>query len=121
MKGNQYLLNRQITSNNMTGKPLPFSYRSRSNSREQRDNSWHTSPNKSYQNTSKPYYGNSKFTPPSRNGSPYPRPQNYQKHTSNNNNNSRDQSPHYNRDGNRSRRPFSRNRLRNIRVILTHF
>ena len=38
MKGNQNLPNRQVTSNNMTGKPLPFSHRSRSNSREHRNN-----------------------------------------------------------------------------------
>ena len=64
MKGNQNLPNRQITSNNMTGKPLPFSYCSPSNSREERDNSRHRSPNKNYQNTLIPYYGNSNFKPP---------------------------------------------------------
>ena len=46
MKGNQNLPNRQVTSNNMTGKPLPFSHRSRINSREYRNNSRHRSPNK---------------------------------------------------------------------------
>ena len=46
MKGNQNLPNRQVTSNNMTGKPLPFSNRSRSNSREHRNNSRHRSLNK---------------------------------------------------------------------------
>ena len=39
MKGNQNLPNRQVTSNNLTSKPLPFSRRSRSNSREQRNHS----------------------------------------------------------------------------------
>ena len=39
MKGNQNLPNIQVTSNNLTGKPLPFSYRSRSNSRENKINS----------------------------------------------------------------------------------
>ena len=74
MKGNQNIPNRQVTSNNMTGKPLPFSHRSCSNSREHRNHSRHRSPNKFSQNNSKPYYGNSNFKPPSRNGSPYPRP-----------------------------------------------
>ena len=74
MKGNQNLPNRQVTSNNMTGKPLPFSYRSRSNSRENINNSRHRSPHKFSQNNSKPYYGNSNFKPPSRHGSPYPKP-----------------------------------------------
>ena len=111
MKGNQNLPNKQVTSNNMTGKPLPFSHRSRSNSRDQRNHSRHRSPNKFSQNNSKPYYGNSNFKPPSRNGSPYPRP-NFQ---TNSQYKSRPQSPHYNGHGYRLRRPFSRNRLRNVR------
>ena len=98
MKGNQNLPNRQFTSKNMTGKLLPFSHRSRSNSREQRNHSRNRSPNKFSRNNSKPYYGNSNLKPPSRNGSPYPRP-NFQ---TNSQFNSRTQSPHYNRDGNRS-------------------
>ena len=110
MKGNQNLPNRQITSNNVTGKPQPFPYCSRSNSREHRNNSRHRSPNKFPKNNSKPFYGKSNFKPPSRNGSPYPR-SNFQSNTQNN---SRPQSPYYNRDGNCSRRPFSRNRLRNV-------
>ena len=56
MKGNQNLPNRQISSNNMRGKPLPFSYHSRSNSREHRNNSRHRSSNKFSQSNSKPYY-----------------------------------------------------------------
>ena len=109
-KGNHNLPNRQVTSNNVTSKPLPFSHRSRSNSREQRNHSRHGSPNKFSQNNSKPNYGNSNFKPPSRNGSSYPRP-NFQ---TNSQYKSRPQSPYYNRDGNRFRRPFSRNRLRNV-------
>ena len=70
MKGNQILPNRKVTPNNLTGKPLPFSHRSRSNSREHQNNSRHRSLNKFSQNNSKPYYGNSNFKPPSRNGSP---------------------------------------------------
>ena len=115
MKGNQNLPNRHVKSNNMTGKPLSLSNRCRSNSGEQRNHSRHRSPNKFSQNISKPYYGNNNFRPPSRNGSPYPRP-NFQ---SNSQYNSRAQSPHYNRDGNRSRRPFSRNRLRNVKKYIT--
>ena len=114
MKGNQDLPNRQATSNNMTSKPLPFSHRSRSNSREHRNQSRHRSPNKFSQNDIKPNFGNNIFKPPIGNGSPYPRPifqTNYQY-------NSRPQSLHYNRDGNRSRRPFSRNRLRNVRIYI---
>ena len=94
----------------MTGKSLPFSHRSSSNSREHRNNSRQKSPNKFSQNNLKPYYGSSNFKPPSRDGSPYPRP-NFQ---NNSQYNSRLQSPHYNRDGNHSRRRFSRNRLRNF-------
>ena len=41
MKGNQNLPNSQVTSNKMTGRPLPSSHRSRSNSREYRTNSRH--------------------------------------------------------------------------------
>ena len=108
MKGNQNLPNRQVTSNNMTGK-LPFPFCSRSNSRD-RKNSRHRSPHKHPQSNSKPYYGNSIFKPPSRNGSPYPKT-NFYKNT----NNSRPQSPYNNRDGHRSQRPFSRNRLRIVR------
>ena len=107
MKGNRNLPNRQITSNNMTGKPLQFSYRSRSSSREHRNHSRHRSP-KFLQINSKPYYGNSHFKPPRRNGSPYPTPNLQTKSQYN----SRPQSPYYNRDGNRSRRQFSQNRLR---------
>ena len=111
MRGNQNLPNRQVTSNNMSGKPLPFPHCSRCNSRDQRNHSRHRSPSKLSQNNSKPYYGNSNFKPPSSNGSPYPRP-----NTQNNSQyKSRPQSPHYNRDGNRSRRPFSQNRLRDVR------
>ena len=78
MKGNQNLPIKQVTSNNMTGKPPQFSYRSRSNSRDRRDNSRHRSPNKSPNLNSKPYYGNNNVKPPSRNGSPYPRSSNNQ-------------------------------------------
>ena len=64
--------------------------------------------------------------PLSRHGSPYTRSSNYQnKPTYNTNNthsnNSRPQSPHYNRDGNRSRRPFSRNQLRNVTHYINSF
>ena len=99
----------------MTGKPLPLSLRSRSNSRECRTNSRHRSPNKIQQSNSKPYYGNNNFKPPSGSDSPYPRLQKSQNTLSFN---SRPQSSHYNRDGNRSRRPFSRNRLRNVRKYI---
>ena len=61
IKRNQNLPNREITSNNMTGKPLPFSYCSRSKSREHRNNSRHRNPSKFSQSNSKPYYGNSKL------------------------------------------------------------
>ena len=111
MKGNQNLPNRQVTSNNMTGKPLPFSHPSRSISREHRNHLRHRSPNKLSKNNSKPFYANSNCKPPSRNGSPYPRT-NFQ---TNSQYNSRPQSPHYNQDGNCSRRPFLRNRLHNVR------
>ena len=48
MKGNQNLLNRQVTSNNMTGKPLPISHCSRSKSREHCNNSRHISQTNSH-------------------------------------------------------------------------
>ena len=111
MKGNQKLPNRQVTSNNMTGKPLSILHRSRSSSREQRNHSRQRCPKKFSQNNSKPYYGKINFKQPTRNGSPYLRP-NFQ---NNSQYNSRPQSSHYNRKGNRSRRPFSRYRLRNVR------
>ena len=112
MKGNQNVPNKQVTSNNMTGKPLPFPHRSRSNSREHRNNSKHRRPNKFSQTNSKPYYVYSKIKPPSRSGSSYLRPSNFQKSL---NDNFRTQSPHCNKDRNRSRQPFSRNRLGNVR------
>ena len=123
MKGNQKFPNQQVTSNIITGKTLPFSYRCRSNSRDHRDNSRHRSPNEFSHSNSKPYHGNSNFKPPSRNGSQNPRRSNYQKKTNDNtyntySNNSRPQSPHYNGDGNRSRRPLSRNRLLNVRKYI---
>ena len=116
MKGKQNHPNKQVTSNSMTGKPLPFSHCSRSNRRENRYTSRHRSPSKSSHSNSKPYYDNSNFKPPSRNGSPYQRLSNYQKKSSYNthnacSNNSRPQSLFYNRDGNRPRRPFSHNPL----------
>ena len=96
----------------MIGKPLPFPYRSRSDSTDHLDNSRRRIPNKYSLSNSKHHYGNSNFKPPSRKGSPYPRTSNSQNkpnYNNNNNtysNNSRQQSPHYNRDGKRSRRPF---------------
>ena len=104
----------------MSGKPSPFAYRSRIISRDPRDNSRHRSPNKSSNSNLKPFYGNSKFKPTIRNCSPYLRSSNYQNklnYNTNNayTNNSRPQSPYHNRDGNPSRRPFSRNRLTNVR------
>ena len=74
MKGNQNPANIQVTSKNMISKPLPFSNRSRGNSSEPRNHSRHRIPNKLSQINPKPYYGNGNFKPPSRNGSPYPRP-----------------------------------------------
>ena len=115
MKGNQNLPNRQVTSNNMTGRPLPFPYRSRSNSRD-RNNSRQRSPHKYTQNNSKPYYGNSNFKPPSRIGSPYPKP-NFYKKTSN----SRPQSPYNNKDGNRPDDHSHEIALEMSETILTHY
>ena len=57
MKGNQNLPNRQATSNNIKGRPLPFSHRSRSNSREHRNHSRHRSPNQFSQKTQNPIMG----------------------------------------------------------------
>ena len=54
MKSTQNFPNKQVTSNNMTGKPLSFSYRSQSNSRDRLDNSRLRSPNKSSNLNSKP-------------------------------------------------------------------
>ena len=45
MKGNQNVANKQVTSNKMTGKLLPFPFCSRSNNRDNRDTSRHRSPN----------------------------------------------------------------------------
>ena len=57
MKGNQKLPNKQVTSNNMTAKPLALSYCSRNNNRDNRDTSRHRNPNKLSHSNSKPYYG----------------------------------------------------------------
>ena len=54
MKGNQNRPNRQATPNNMTSKPLPFSHRSRSNSREQRNHSRQKSKQNSHKITQNP-------------------------------------------------------------------
>ena len=103
----------------MTGIPLPFPYRSRSNNRDNRDTSRHRSPKKLSHLNSKLYYGNNNFKPPSRRVHHTQDFPNYNKPGYNTNNtysnNSRTQSPHYNRDGNHPRRPFSRNRLHNLR------
>ena len=48
MKGNQKLLNKQVSSSYITGKPLIFPYQSRSNSRDNRDSSRHRSPSTLY-------------------------------------------------------------------------
>ena len=88
MKGNQNLPNKQVTSNNMTAKPLPLSYCSRSNSRDNRDTSGHRNPNKLSHSISKLYYGKNNFKPPSRNDSPYPRSSNYQNKSNCNTNSS---------------------------------
>ena len=79
VKGNQNLPNKQVTSNNMTGKPLPFPYCSRSISRETRGVLQHKSPNRPSFANSKSYYRNSNYKPPGRTGSPYPGPQHFQK------------------------------------------
>ena len=71
MTGNQNLPNKQVTSNNMTSKPLLFPYRSRSNRRDNRDTSLHRNPNKSSFSNSKPSNGKSNFEPLSRSGSPF--------------------------------------------------
>ena len=89
----------------MTGKPLPFSHRSRSNNRE------HRSPNEFSQKKSKAFFGNSNFKPPTKNGSQYPRP----KFQTNSQYKNRQHSPHYIPDGNCSRRPLSRNTHLNVR------
>ena len=96
----------------MTGKLLPFSHRSRSSSGNHRNNSRLRSPNDFSKTDSKPYCRKSNFKPPSRGGSPHPRASYSQ---NNSNNNFRPQSPHYNRDGNLSRQPISRNRPRYVR------
>ena len=61
MKGNQSLLRKKFTSNNMTCKPLSIPCSPRSNSRENRDSSRHRSPNRTSNSNSKPYYRNSNF------------------------------------------------------------
>ena len=110
----------------MTAKLLPFSGRSRSNCRENRDTSRHRSPTKSSYTNSKPHYGSNDFKPPSKSGSPYQIPPSFQKELNYNNNNTnsntfRPQSPNYNRDGNRSRQPFSRNYQCNVRNYIEFF
>ena len=103
MKIYQSLPNKQVTSNNMNGKPLSFPYHSRSNCSENRDTSRHRSPNRTSNIPSNPYFGNCNFKRLSRMGSPYPRPQNFQSKPNYNNKNnysnfSRAQSLNFNRD-----------------------
>ena len=54
MRGNKNLPNKQLTSNNLTGKPQSFPYRSRSNSRYFRETSRYRSPNTSSLTNSEP-------------------------------------------------------------------
>ena len=53
-KGNKNLPKKQVTSSIMTAKPLPFSYCSKSNSRDHRDDSRYKSPNKISHSNSDP-------------------------------------------------------------------
>ena len=77
MRRNQNLVNEQVTSKIVDGKPLPFNYRSRSNSRDNRDTSRQSRLNKNANSISKPYFGNNKIKPSRRSGSPYRRRQNF--------------------------------------------
>ena len=104
----------------MTGKQLLIPYRSQSNSRDTRDTFRHRSTNNTSLSNSKSCYGNSNLKHPSKTGSPYPRQQNFLKKSNYSNfntysSNSRPQSSNYNRDGDRSRQLFSRNRHQNVR------
>ena len=105
----------------MIGKPLPFSYRSRSHSRDNRDTSRHRSPNTSSFTNSKlvmeiiilnhqvvrfTLHKTTKFSEKRK----------LKNHKNNYSNNSSPQSLKYNRDSNRSRQPFLRNLLRNVRT-----
>ena len=119
MNGYQSLPNKDVTSKNMTGKPLSIPYRSRSNSRDNRDTSRHRSPkNHHIQNQNLTleiaildhkvgWVHHTQDHQTSRKKPSYNNNNNYSS-------NSRPQSPNYNRDGNRSRRLFSHNCLRNV-------
>ena len=106
----------------MTGRPLPLTYRLRSKSRDNRNVYRYRCSNKSFSSNSKLYFLNTKFRPPSSSGSPYIKTENYQNikpnYGSNYSNNSKAQPSNYNRDGNCSRRPFSRNCGRNVRNFI---
>ena len=107
IKGNQNLPIKQITSNSMTGKQIPFSYHSRSNSEGNRDTSRNRTRKRISEPNIKPYCGNSIFKLTCKAGSSYRRPQNVQTEKKINYKNnkspsiSRAQSPFYNREGNR--------------------
>ena len=124
---------KQVTSNNMTGKPKPFSDRCRSISGENRDTSQHRSPKKSSYTNCKRYYGNNNLKPRSRSRSSskiftkFSKTTKFSKKPNYNNNNmysnnSRPQSPNYNRDGKGSRRPVFTQSLQQAvyETILTH-
>ena len=126
MKANQNLPDKQANSNSLTGKPLPFPSRSRRNSRDNLDSSRHRIWNKLSHPNPKLYYCNNNFKFWRRNGLPYPISFNYQNKSNYNKNNSywnisRPQSGHYNRDGNRPRRPFSLIDSAMYEITFTHF
>ena len=80
LKTNKNPPNKQFISNRMTGRPLPFTYRSRSNRRDKRDRYCQRSPIiTSILNSTRneQYHKNSSFKSPIRLGSPYPESQNF--------------------------------------------
>ena len=113
MIGKQTLLIK-VTSNNMNGKPLPFPYRSRSNGRELRNPHFelqnHTLETVTLNNQVERDHHTQDYKI-------------FRKKSNYNNNNTyssnyRPQAHNYNRDKNRSRLIFSRNRLRIVRNFI---
>ena len=108
----------------MTGKPLPFTYRSRSNGTNSGDIFQHRSPNRTSNSNSRPFYENNNFKPLNRSGSTYPRTQSLQNNKKNYNsnygNNSRAQSPNYSINGNRCWEHSQETALEMYEITLTH-
>ena len=122
LKGIQNLPKKQIALNIMTGKLLPLPCRSRSNSRDNRETfrhkkipTHHPLPTRRLIMEASALGHRVVRIHSTQDYEILRKKPSYNKNNNNYTNNSRPQSPNYNRDSNRSRRPFCCNCLRNVR------